>query len=54
MKYLGKDRNFTDFHVWARGYCASTAGLDEKTIREYIRKQKDEEERQAKLPLGGL
>ena len=24
---------------WARGYCVSTVGLDEETIREYIRKQ---------------
>lgn len=24
---------------WARGYCVSTVGLDEETIREYIRNQ---------------
>ena len=24
---------------WARGYCVSTVGLDEATIREYIREQ---------------
>jgi putative transposase len=24
---------------WPRGYCASTVGLDEETIREYIRNQ---------------
>ena len=24
---------------WARSYCVSTVGLDEKTIREYIRNQ---------------
>jgi putative transposase len=24
---------------WARGYCVSTVGLDEQTIREYVKKQ---------------
>ena len=53
-EYLGKERNFTGFHFWARGYCVSTIGLDEAVIREYIKRQEDEEERQEKLPLGGL
>ena len=26
-------------HFWGRGYCVSTVGLDEGTIREYIRNQ---------------
>jgi putative transposase len=38
-RYLGKQRNFTGFHFWARGYCVSTVGLDEQVIREYIRNQ---------------
>ena len=53
-EYLGKERNFTGFHFWARGYCVSTIGLDEAVIREYIKRQEDEEKRQEKLPLGGL
>jgi putative transposase len=52
--FLGRDRNFTGFHSWAGGYCVSTVGLDEKMIREYIRNQEEEEERQEQLPLGGL
>jgi len=28
---------------WARGYCVSTVGLDERMIREYIRKQEKHE-----------
>ena len=24
---------------WARGYCVSTVGLDEETIREYVKNQ---------------
>jgi putative transposase len=53
-RYLGKERNFTGFHFWARGYCVSTVGLDEATVRAYIRKQEDEERRQEQLSLGGL
>jgi putative transposase len=53
-EYMGRDRNFTGFHFWARGYCVSTVGLDEKTIRAYIRNQEEEEKRQEHLPLGGL
>ena len=53
-EYLGKDRNFSGFHFWARGYCVSTIGLDEKVIREYIRNQEAEERRQEQLSLGGL
>ena len=30
-------------HFWARGYCVSTVGLDEETIRKYIREQKKKE-----------
>jgi putative transposase len=53
-EFLGKDRNFTGYHFWARGYCVSTVGLDEQTIRDYIRKQEEEEKRQEQLPFGGL
>ena len=52
-EYLNKRRNFTGFHFWARGYCVSTVGLDEKTIRAYIREQEEEERRQENLPLKG-
>ena len=53
-EFLGRQRNFAGFHFWARGYCASTVGLDEETIREYIREQEEEEKRQEQLPFGGL
>ena len=32
-EYLGRTRNFTGFHFWARGYCVSTVGLDEAVIQ---------------------
>ena len=53
-EYLGKKRNFTGFHFWARGYCVSTVGLDEEVIRGYIRNQEEEKKRQEQLEFGGL
>ncbi len=53
-RHLGQRRNFTGFHFWSRGYCVSTVGLDEDLIREYIRNQEAEEERQEKSLFEGL
>jgi putative transposase len=53
-RFLGRQRNFTGFHFWARGYCVSTVGLNEAKVRAYIREQEEEEKRQELLPLGGL
>lgn len=53
-EFLSRERNFTGFHFWARGYCVSTVGLDEEVIRQYIRNQEEEEKRQEQLALGGL
>jgi len=35
----GVNRGFTGRHFWSRGYCVSTIGLDEETIRAYVRNQ---------------
>src|SRR6266498_1114093 len=43
--YLGRQRNFTGEHFWARGYYVSTVGLDEVALRQYIQKQTDEDRR---------
>ena len=51
-EYLGRPRNFTGYHFWARGYCVSTVGLAEEVIRDYIRKQEADEKKQEKLELG--
>ena len=53
-EYLKRKRQFTGFHFWARGYCVSTIGLEEHVIREYIRNQEAEENRQESLGLEGL
>ena len=51
-EYLGRQRNFTGYHFWARGYCVSTVGVEEEVIRDYIRKQEADEKKQEKLELG--
>ncbi|MBN2196130.1 MAG: IS200/IS605 family transposase [Polyangiaceae bacterium] len=53
-EHLGRERKYVGFHFWARGYCVSTVGLDEQTIREYVRNQEEEEKREEQLTLGGL
>jgi len=42
-------RRMTGLHFWARGYCVSTVGLDEATIRRYIREQEKLESDQREL-----
>ena len=47
----GRKRNFTGQHFWARGYFVSTVGRDEKVIREYIKKQEQEDRRLDQLNM---
>ena len=49
--YLGRRKNYTGMHFWARGYFVSTVGADEATIREYIQKQEKEDARLDQLGL---
>ena len=49
--YGKKKRNFVGQHFWVRGYFVSTVGRDEQTIREYIRKQEQEDKRLDQLNL---
>ena len=51
-KYGGRQRNFTGENFWARGYFVSTVGLDEAMVREYIRRQEEEDERYDQMKLG--
>ncbi|MBI4765827.1 MAG: transposase, partial [Deltaproteobacteria bacterium] len=34
-----ENKRVTGLHFWSRGYCVSTVGLDEETIKRYIREQ---------------
>ena len=42
-------KRVTGLHFWSRGYCVSTVGLDEATIRKYIRDQEALEKHQGEL-----
>ncbi len=37
-------------HFWIRGYFVSTVGLNEKTVRDYIKHQEISDQRQLTLP----
>ena len=49
--YGGRQRNFSGYHFWARGYYVSTVGRDEKSIREYIKKQESNDQRRDQMSL---
>ena len=44
-----EQRRLTGLHFWSPGYCVSTVGLDERTIREYIQRQERLETGQGEL-----
>lgn len=49
--YMGRKKNFTGQSFWARGYHVTTVGRDEEVIREYIRRQEEEDKRIDQLDL---
>ena len=49
--YAEKKRNFVGMHFWARGYFVSTVGRDQEVIRNYIKKQEEEDKRLEQLNL---
>ena len=50
-RQLLHERRMTGLSFWATGYCVSTVGLDEETIRQYIREQELLESGQGELDL---
>ena len=46
---LGVKKGFTGKSFWSRGYCVSTVGLDEKTVREYVKNQDEHDKCQDEL-----
>jgi len=49
--FVGRRKNFTGQHFWARGYHVSTVGRDEEVIRKYIKEQELEDQRIDQLQL---
>ena len=50
-KFTARRRNFTGESFWAGGYYVSTVGLDEGSIRKYIREQEAEDARLEQLNM---
>ena len=48
---LRNRRNVRGEHFWARGYFVSTVGRDEGVVRDYIRRQEEEDRRIDQLGL---
>jgi len=49
--YGERKRNFVGQHFWARGFFVSTVGRDEEVVREYIRRQEEEDKRLDQMGL---
>ena len=47
----GSKRNFVGQNFWARGYCVSTVGLDEETIRAYVGDQEEADKKLDQLKM---
>jgi putative transposase len=50
--FKGRQRNFNGEAFWARGYYVSTVGLDEDTVKEYIRNQEKNDVHRDQLNIG--
>jgi putative transposase len=46
-----KKKPYWGNHFWSRGYFSSTIGIDEETIRKYVKYQEDEERREESQQL---
>ena len=42
-------KKVSGMHFWSRGYCVSTMGLDEASIKKYIREQEKKGKEQPDL-----
>ncbi len=43
--FMGRHQGFQGYYFWARGYFVSTVGIDEGTLREYIRDQEKNDQK---------
>ena len=54
QRYEKLGKRYWGRHLWARGYCVSTVGLNEQQIREYVRWQEKKEKEIEKRQLNML
>jgi putative transposase len=50
-RYQKLGKQYWGRHLWSRGYCVSTIGLDEDQIRKYVRWQEKNDRRAEQLGL---
>jgi putative transposase len=50
-RYERIGKRFWGRHLWTRGYCVSTIGLDEEQIRRYVQWQEKQEKEAEQLGL---
>jgi putative transposase len=43
QKYESLRTKYWGRHIWSRGYCVSTVGLDEDQIRKYVKCQENKD-----------
>jgi putative transposase len=53
QQYESLGKRYWGRHLWARGYCVSTVGLDEDKVRKYVQWQ-EKQEKQAEMVQGRL
>ena len=51
QRYERLGKRYWGRHLWSRGYCVSTVGLNEKQIREYVKWQEQKEKEIEKKQL---
>ena len=52
QKYERLGKRFWGQHLWSRGFCVSTIGLDEEKIRKYVKRQETKEKELERNQLG--
>lgn len=50
-RYERLGKRYWGRHLWSRGYCVSTVGLDEEQIRKYVRWQNHNDKQAEQLGL---
>ena len=49
QKYEQLRKRYWGRHLWSRGYCVSTIGIDEEQIRQYVKWQEKKEQEMERL-----
>ena len=49
QRYEALRKKYQGRHLWSRGYCVSTIGIDEEKIRQYVRWQEEKDREREKI-----